>query len=150
DATVINEFLRLLRLAPEVRHLVDWRRATDASIGFKAASKLAQLPDNTEQIRVCRAALQHRFSKAEVEQVVQLRRRSEKPIEDCISEALRLRPRVQQLNVFLGAVTSPQVRTRLGALTQADRDELLQSAVRRRFPAIGPFGSRLGPDRFTI
>jgi ParB-like chromosome segregation protein Spo0J len=148
--SVLNDFLRLLRLTPEVRHVVDWGRATTSTIGFKAGAKLAQLSEADEQRRVCRAALQHRLSKAEIEQVVQLRKRSKKSIDDCIAEVLRMRPQVQQMNVFIGAVAAPKVRERLAALDQAQRDGVLRAVIQRVFPALKQVSCRLGVDGFTI
>jgi hypothetical protein len=148
--SVLNDFLRLLRLTPEVRHVVDWGRATASTIGFKAGAKLAQLSEPEEQHRVCRAALQHRLSKAEIEQVVQLRKRSKQSIDDCIAEALRMRPQVQKVNVFIGAVAAPEVRARLAALNQAQRDNVLRVVIQREFPALRRVSCRLGVDGFTI
>ena len=148
--TVLNDFLRLRRLAPEVQHLVDWGKATGTTIGFKAASKLAQLPDAADQVRISTAALQNRFSKAEIEQVVQLRRRSKRPVEECIGEVVGMRPQVQLLTVFVGAVAAPHVREWLATLSQSERDRHLQEVITRSFVGIGKFGSRLGTDRFTI
>jgi hypothetical protein len=52
--------------------------------------------------------------------------------------------------VFLGAVNSPDVRQSLAALSQADRDVALRSAVRSAFPRLREFGCRLGSERFTV
>jgi hypothetical protein len=147
--TVLSDFLRLLRLTPEVRHVVGWGRP-NATIGFKAAAEVAGLEDPTDQVKLCRACLEHKLGKAEVRQAVQLRKRSKKSIEECVNEVLQMRPRVQLLHVLMGAVTSAKVRARLSSLTQAERDELLQKLIRRRFPEIGQFNCRLGTQGFTI
>lgn len=149
DTSVLTKFVRLLQLTPEVRHLVDWGRS-DSTIGFTAASEVARIQDPQDQVRLCHACLEHQLGSAEMKQVVQLRKRSRKLIEECVKEVLRLRPRIQRVHVFLGAVTSPALRGCLATLTQAQRDGLLQGAIRRRFGEMGEFGCRLGTDGFTI
>jgi hypothetical protein len=67
-----------------------------------------------------------------------------------VSEIIRLRPRVQRIHVFIGAVTFPDVRQRLAAIPQADRDTVLRSAVKSAFPRLERYGCRLGSERFTV
>jgi hypothetical protein len=149
DTSVLSDFVRLLQLASELRHLVAWGRA-DLTIGFKAASEIARLSGAAEQIELCQAAVEHKLGSAEVRQVVQLRRRSKKTIKACVQEVLGMRPRVQRVHILLGAVTSPKVRNRLATLDQTVRDELLRSAIQSRFPALTKFSCRLGTDGFTV
>jgi hypothetical protein len=52
--------------------------------------------------------------------------------------------------VFIGAVTSLDVRERLAAISQADRDTAMRSAVKGAFPKLKKFGCRLGTERFTV
>ena len=67
-----------------------------------------------------------------------------------MQEILRLRPRIQRIHVFLGAITSPKVRAGLAQLSQMQRDDMLRSLVRARFPPLAKFGCRLGANGFTI
>ena len=147
--SVMTKFVRLLRLSPEVRHLVDWGKS-ESTIGFTAASEVARLDEPDEQMQLCRAGLQNQLGSAEMKQILQLHQRSGRSIDDCMAEILRLRPRVQRIHVFLGAVTSPDLRQRLAAISQADRDTTIRSAVKRAFPNLERFGCRLGSERFTI
>jgi len=147
--SVLTKFVRLLKLSPEVRHLVDWGRS-DSTIGFTAASEVARLTDAESQMQLCQAGLQHQLGSGEMKQIVQLRQRSGRPLADCIGEIVGMRPQLQRIHVLLGAVTPPDVRARLAALSQAERDTALRSAVQRAFPRLAKFGCRLGAERFTI
>jgi hypothetical protein len=149
DTSVLTKFVRLLRLSPEVRHLVDWGKS-ESTIGFTAASEVARLDKPVEQMQLCQAGLQQQLGSSEMKQILQLHRRSGQSIEDCVAEILRLRPRVQRVHVFLGAVTSPELRKRLSAISQADRDTAMRSAVKSAFPRLTRFGCRLGSERFTV
>jgi hypothetical protein len=147
--SVLTKFVRLLRLSPDVRHLVDWGKS-ESTIGFTAASEVARLDNPDEQMQLCQAGLQHQLGSAEMKQILQLHQRSGRSIEDCVAEILRLRPHVQRIHVFLGEVTSPELRQRLAAISQADRDTAMRSAVISAFPGLARFGCRLGSERFTI
>jgi len=147
--SVLTKFIRLLQLSPAVRHLVDWGRS-ESTIGFTAASEVARLDDPDGQLQLCHAGLQHQLGSAEMKQILQLHQRSGQSITDCVTEILQLRPRIQRIHVFLGAVNSSDVQQRLAALSQADRDVALRSAVSSAFPRLGKFGCRLGSERFTV
>jgi hypothetical protein len=145
----LTKFVRLLRLSPAVRHLVDWGRPKSA-IGFTVGSEVARLDDPEEQMQLCQAALEQQIGRSEMQQVLQLHQRSGRPVGECVAEILQLRPRVQRIHVFLGAVTSADIRQRLAKLSQAERDTALRSAVQRAFPGMDRFGCKLGSERFTI
>jgi DNA-binding transcriptional MerR regulator len=145
----LTKFIRLLRLSRDVRHMVDWGRPKSA-IGFTVASEVARLDSPDEQMQLCRAALEHQIGRAEMQQISQLHQRSGRAIGECVTEILQLRPRVQRIHVFLGAVTSADVRQRLAKLSQAERDTALRSAVQRAFPRLKDFGGKLGSEKFTI
>jgi len=147
--SVLTKFVRLLNLSPAVRHMVDWGKS-DSTIGFTAASEVARLDDHDEQIQLCRAILQHRLGSTEMKQVLQLHNRFGKSLDDSIAEILKLRPNVERIHVYIGAVDSPELRKLLAGLTQAERDTALRDAIRRGYPALRKFGCRQGAERFTI
>ena len=146
--SMVSRFLRLIKLHSNVQHLIDWGQS-GATISFTSAWRLTQL-STVDQVPACNAILQHQLTSPEVEQLIQLRRRSGKSIAECTKAVLRMRPVIERRHVFIGAVTSDQVRTRLVNMLQDDRDELLRKAVRRCFPKLRGFASRLGAERFTI
>lgn len=148
DTSVLTKFLRLVRLTPEIRHVVDWGRSS-STIGFTAASEIGKLSDPVEQAQLCQAALAHQMGSGEVKQVVQLHNRSKRAVNACIDEILRLRPEVQRFHVLLGAIRSPEVRARLAELEQSERDYALRTVVQSAFPGL-KFDCRLGTDGFTI
>jgi hypothetical protein len=147
--SVLTKFVRLLRLSPDVRHLVDWGRS-DATIGFTAASEVARLDDPADQLQLCQAGLRNRLGSSEMKQILQLHKRSGQSISDCIEEILKLRPRTAQIHVLIGGITEPALSARLAAVSQAERDKWLHQAVTKSFPALARYGGRLGPNRFTI
>lgn len=147
--SMVTRFLRLLELSPQVQHWVDWGES-GSTIGFTAAFELSRLADPDEQSQLGRAALENQLKSSEVREIVQLRRRSERSLAECVEEIMRMRPHVEKLHLFIGAIIPQELRAALRARTQSERDKLLRSAVVERYPNLRQFSSRLGVERFTL
>jgi hypothetical protein len=147
--SMITRFVRLLDLPPGVLHLVDWGQ-TDATIAFTAASELSRLKSTKEQLDLTEAALQSKLTSTEVKAIVQLRKRSRKPLPDCIKEIVCLRSEVITRHVIIGAITLPDLSQRLRLMHQVERDMLMNLALASLFPDLSRIAGRLGHDRFTI
>lgn len=146
--TMVTRFLRLLHLPPEVQHVVDWGQS-GSTLGFTSAFELSRLP-SAEQAPATRAALEHRLSASEIRQLVQIRQRSGRPIEESIASVLRLRPTVERRHVVVGAISAGELGAALSTMPQGTRDQLLAEVVRQLWPEAADFSARLGTDRFTI
>lgn len=150
SSSTLREIHRLLSLAPEIRPLVGWGRSR-APLSMTTASQIARLTDADDQQAVVEAVLVHSLTSDETRQVFETNLRSGRPISDCVETVLRLRPRVEQKHLLMGAVTSPAAQAALARLTQRKRDDLLDQAVTEcigRLPT-GWVGN-LGPSKFTI
>jgi hypothetical protein len=147
DATMVGRFTRLNRLSPDVKYLVDWNKPNDG-LGFSVASELVQLPEGDHE-PAARRVIELKLSKDEVKQVVQLRRRSHKAIDDCFDDILRLRPQVVRQHIFIGAVRE-SLREPLAKLDQAARNLVLKSALDTVLPTAVTRASRLGIARFSL
>lgn len=145
--TWLSHFLAVYDLAPDLRHLVAWGRSS-GSIGFTTAVELARIPQTDDQRTLARAILEQRLQTDEVRQVAQLRKRSGRPIADCLQEVIGMRPRIDKRYVFIGAIDDESVNASLAKLTQAERNALLDSAVTQ----LGLRGAtaRLGEKLFTL
>lgn len=146
--TMLGRFRRLLTLAPEVAHLVDWG-TSEGTLGFSAAQELARLPSQEQQSVLAEACLRHNLSSSEVRQVVQLVLRSKRRVADCVTEVVGMRPTVEVRHVFVGSV-SESLRAHLAKMTQLQRNELLQAALNSAYPKVAFPVARLGIDRFTM
>ena len=147
--TIVARFLRLLKLPESVRHLVDWGSRA-GTIGFSAGAELARLNDDAEEEEVVSGVLTYRLSGSEVRQVVQLRKRSQRPVEECLNEIVGMRPRVEKRYVYVGAVTIPVLKDSLQSMTQRERDALLAGAVRGVLDIKDLAVTRLSRERFTL
>ena len=145
---MISRFVRLLRLSAQIRHMVDWGQ-TGATMAFAAAWRLAELGED-EQEAVVREIIANEMTREEVRQLVQLKKRSRRRMEECVSEVLRMRPAVTKHHVFLGAVTDEDTRQGLAKLKQGERDEVLASALTETYGVLPKTSGRLGIERFTI
>jgi len=146
--TMINRYLKLLSLSEPLQPLVG--RGKGASmLSVSAASEIARL-NPAEQTRLSQAVLTHQLGLSEVKQIVQIRQRSSKSIEQAIQAVLDQRTVVVQRHVIVGAVMAEALRQRLAQMTQEERNALLQRALEKRGPGLAFVGAKLGADRFTL
>lgn len=149
DPTMVPRFRRLLKLLPDIRHLVDWWQG-EARLSFEAASHIARLASSKEQQEVAEAVIKHGLGKVDTIQIVQIRERSGRPIAECIGDVLRMRPQIERRHILIGAITSEKLRIALRQMTQQERDQLLKSAVTSYGPELPPWEGRLSVERFTL
>ena len=83
-------------------------------------------------------------------EIVQIKMRSQRSVEECLKEVIEIRPRIEKRYVYVGAVTNSALSTLLGSMIQQQRDKLLASAIKRVFIAEDLAVTKLGPDRFTL
>ena len=143
----IGRFLQILNLPTDLQHLVDWG-ASKRTIGFSAAVELSRFKDNAEQRCVANAILGEGLNKRELQQVRQLRSRSQRPISECIREVIGMRPTVTKHYVFVGSLSSPLVIGALASLRQENRDSILESGLKHL--GLHSATGRLGAQFFTV
>jgi len=148
--TQVSAFLDLLKLTPEVQDLADWSGASTSGIPFSSLALLAALKEPSEQVRAARAILANRLSWKEVVQLIQVKNRSGKPIDESLGAVLKLRPKVETRHIFVGSITDDGVRLTLSHLTQAERDKFLKRALRKILGAREGYAGRLGTNKFTL
>lgn len=149
DSSIIGHFLRLLSLPSQVQQLVGWG-STPATISFSAAAGIARLNSGLEQTVLAKAALENKFNKSEIIQVVQIRKRSDSPLESCIKSVTDQRPVVERRYVLIGQLTSEGLKDKVKHLTQLERNNLLQSVLRQHVPDIPHLGVKLGAKYFIL
>ena len=147
--TQIRTFLKLLDLAVEVQHLADWKGTKNATIPFSTLAELAQLAPS-DQIQTATSVLRHGLTWKEVVQIVQIAKRSDKAISECITDVLNLRPEVVTRHLFVGAITSECLSRQMKSINQGERDRLLARAMSRLVGSSYPAQGRLGEGKFTI
>jgi len=146
--SMVSRFLKLQKLSIELKHLVDWGQANSV-ISFTSAFEISRLNED-EQGFVSEEILEHGLTKTEVQQVVQLRRRSKKDIKTCVNEILQLRPIICKRYVFIGSILKEDLKSFVRKIKQQDRDRLLSESLDAIFPDVSFFSARLGLDNFTI
>lgn len=147
--TQVATFLKLLDLAPDIQHLADWGRSTNASVSFSSLAELAQL-SQPKQSEVANAILRYGLTGKEVVQLVQIANRSKKPIAKCIDDIIRLRPQVETRHLFVGAITSESLRQHIESCLQSERDKQFEEALTMILGRRGLVSGRLGSTNFSI
>ncbi len=147
DKTSIGRFLRILDLPEDVQHLVSWGAQKD-SIGFSVAAQLARFEDTEDQHAVIETILTDGLSRKEIEQVLQLKSRSGRKIDECLKEVLGMRPVIEKRHVFIGTIDDQELEVTLSGLTQAQRDSILQSGIQAL--GLAEVSGRLGKNILTL
>lgn len=147
--TWVGRFLRLLKLPDTVTHLVDWGGGA-GTVGLSNASEIARLGDSAEEEILVQSVLASRLTVSEVRQVIQLRKRSNRHINVCLEEVLKMRPRIEKRHVYIGAITIPTLKQKLTGMTQQQRDEVFARAISSVAQGIDFPLKKLGAERFTL
>jgi len=148
NPTMTTRLHRLLNLAPEIQHLVGWEGRP--KISPSTASEIARLKTSEEQEFAGKATLEHALSKSEVIQILQARNKFNRPINECVDEILKMRPRVIRRYLFIGAIKSLEVQNRLSEMSQKERDTLFDNVVTFNLPNLTYWDGLLGINRFTL
>ena len=147
--TQIRTFLRLLDLDPRVQHLADWRGTNNATIPFSTMAELARLAPQ-DQVQAVNSVLRHGLTWKEVVQLVQIAKRSDNAIDECIAAVLDLRPEVVTRHLFVGSITSEHLARQIKDIDQGERDRLFARVLSRLVGSDISARGRLGADKFTI
>ena len=143
---MFSKFLRLLRLAPEARHLVTFGRQV-GSLSFTQAQEIAALDGHDLQNQLVDRALSDGINKDELRAVCQLIKRSGATVDDAADQILALRPQITRFFVMVGLVEGAEVKTSLAEMSQAARDDIFREVLQE----LAHRGSgHLSDHRFTV
>ena len=145
--TGLARFRRILDLPEDLQHLVGWGSGRDA-IGFSCAAELCRIGGADNQRTVGNAVLESGLNSKEVRQVAQLVARSGRSVDVCLKEVIGMRPSIERRYVFVGAIPNEDVRARLDACSQRERDTILAAGMKRIGLEAG--SGRLGSGNFTL
>lgn len=143
----IRRFQQILELPDDLQHLVSWG-SPKGSISFSSAVELVKITDPNDQHIVAYSILKDGLNKNEVRQIAQLRNRSKRPIRECISEIIGMRPTIEKRYVFVGSIIDLAVLKKLAELTQPQRNFLLVSVIEKL--NLEGVSGRLGERLFTL
>ena len=147
DPTGVARFLRIIDLPLDLQHLIDWGAPQNA-IGFTAALELTRFEDVDSQRFVAESILSNKLTSKETRQIVQLRKRSGRTIEECIEEVLGMRTTIDKCYVFIGIVNDQKMERCLSQLTQKTRNAIIESGIRKL--SLCKVNGRLGTQLFTL
>ena len=147
--TQVSTFLKLLDLSVEIQHLADWKGTKNATIPFSTLAELARLAPQ-DQIQAVNSVLRYGLTWKEVVQIVQIAKRSDTAISECVTDVLNLRPEVVTRHLFVGAITSERLTRQIKAIDQGERDRLFARALSRLVGSSYSAQGRLGESKFTI
>lgn len=130
SAAMVGRFTRLARLPQEVGAAVGWGRVA-SGLNLTQAQEVARLPAQRDMREMARLVLEYELSSTEVRGAVQICLRRAVAPEIGVGETVKLRPVVERRYVQLGRVIESELSRRLGGMTDAERQQLVQRAVAR-------------------
>jgi len=147
--SMIKKFLKLTQLSHEILFLVEWGTSKYSCIGFSCAVELCGL-GHSDYVEMSRYIVKHGIRKKEMISIRQLRLRSKDSLESCVERVLKRRPVVVTRFVYVGSITSNEIRNCTKVLNQFDKDDLLKKAIQKLYPLIGEVGLKLSNATFMI
>ena len=145
---MVSRFLNLLELSPLTQLSTDWGQ-TELTISFSSAWQLSCLSKDEQEIS-CREIITNQLRSKEVQQVVQLRKRSGRTLVECLNEVVGMRPTVTRIHLILGTITNTDVQEKLSNLSQIERDNLFRDISSVMYRGVKKLSGRLGTNRFSI
>ncbi|MDE0395546.1 MAG: hypothetical protein OYK82_12300 [Gammaproteobacteria bacterium] len=147
--TMVDRFLRLLKLPQRLKHFVEWGRSGKGVIGFSGAVELTLFPCES-QMEMGLKIVEHELTKKEIVSVRQLFERSPDPLGGCVQRVLGRRPVVKHVEVILGSIDDEELRVILRGYSQRERNDVVWTVVRELVPAASITSARLGTSSFSI
>lgn len=144
-----NKFLLLLSLPSDIRSLIGWG-SDPTTISFTAAAEIARLETEDEKRILTKATLEHKLAVPEMKQVIQIRQRSNKTIEQSIDAVIRQRPILERKYLIVGKLLLVDPSAQLKNLLQHERNNLLERALIIHGPGKPTYGVKLTDEYFYI
>ncbi len=148
DSSMIARFRKLLKLAPEIQHLVGW--GGEKQVSFSTASEIARLDSSQEHTALVKSSIEQKLSKNEVIQIIETRNKFGKPVSECIEEIINMRPKVIRRYLYIGAIKSANVKKRLNNMSQQERDKLFREIITQSYPTLPYWEGMLGLKGFNL
>jgi hypothetical protein len=146
---VIQKFISLLSLPIEIQSVVGWG-SDPTTISFTAAAEIARLEAENEKQILAKAALETSISVPEMKQVVQIRKRSGKSIDQSIEAVLKQRVEIERRHLIIGKLISEDLLAQIPVISQSDRNQLLSRVLVQNGFGKATYGVKLSEEFFYI
>jgi len=149
DKTTLERIWSLHVLPSDLGVLVDWG-GRKGVLSMSTAAQLARLQSPDRIREAFTAAVENDITKEEARQIVQIFERSGKPLAECISTALRTRPKVVRSELIIGSIISEVARNKVTALGEDIVTRKLRMTLARNFPTVIAQSLRVANSRFSL
>jgi len=133
----------------EIAPLVEWGTSS-GTVSMSTATELMRLPSIDLTVEAVEAAVQHSFTKEEARQLVQVFQRSARPLDQCISNVLETRPRIEKSELILGSLVSAEAQRRARLLGDEPTAKRLRLLLARQYPDVICRALRVKAGRFSL
>jgi len=149
DTALLRKLAKLADLPPDVAATVDWGNRK-GSLSMSAATEIQRLEEPGMIREAAIAAIEHDLSRAEARQVVQLQRRTQQPISDCVQSAINTRPKIERSELIIGSFLSEPSRAACAKFGNDEAARLMQRYLAKTYPDIVAKALRINEHRFSL
>jgi hypothetical protein len=149
DTTLLRKLAKLAELPVDVAATVDWGNRK-GSLSMSAATEIQRLEDPAMIREAAIAAIEHDLSRAEARQVVQVHRRTQQSIRECVQSAINTRPKIERSELIIGSFLSTPSRASCARLGNDEAARLIQRYLAKTYPDIVAKALRINEDRFSL
>lgn len=149
DSSIVSRFLLLNRLPPKFVDLVAWGQNKE-KISFTQASFAMKVDaSETEQLFLLEKVLEEGLNRKELENIRELKSRTELTIEQLINETLNDRTIVIKRNMMIGFIEG-DIKPILKTMDPDTRDLEFKKLLKGVFPLVEIYSAKINTKRFTL
>ena len=105
----VKTFLKLEKLPEELQNAVIWGKSTDIGVSFSTAELVAQMK-NPEDMRILlESAMEYKFTKVEIENIIKLKKEGILPITECIVKVKDIQPVIEYKYMYVITVNQDTI-----------------------------------------
>lgn len=149
DSSIVSRFLRLTRLPPKFEDLVAWGHNKEKISFTQASFSMMVDASETERIFLLEKVLEEGLNKNEIQNIVELKSRTELTIEQVINETLNDRIIEIKRNMMIGFIEG-DVKPILNTINAETRDLEFKKLLKGVFPLVEIYSAKINTKRFTL
>jgi len=150
DVTVIKRFEILLESLPEKYHNKISFGRKNGYIPFTTAAFLTRLESRSEIDLLYNEISTKNLTKNEIQQIIELKKRSDMNISECIEEILKSRLIVEKRNMLIGKIYEDKITSVISDANWDLLNNLFLKFLKESFPNTIFYSTRISKERFII
>ena len=146
---MIKRFENLLELPEKYHSYISFGRKNNC-IPFSTAAYIADLESETERNQLFNEIFSRKLTKNEVQQIIELKNRSNMNILNCVKEIIKDRPIIEERNMFIGRIYEEDIKSFIKDPNWNKINKIFLPFLKNLFPNVLFYSGNVSKDRFII